>query len=115
MSHKIRIIDNKKILLTDDEYKVYKTMCRAHDCDEFRGEELFRDLFAVDGRGYITFLKPPSKGSLVAVDIYMYLVSIMVHQHLGVACDEVQKFLKDGRELVKELRELLETVKKNGE
>ena len=41
----MKIINNKRIDITEDEYKTYKEICRAYDRDNFQGEELFKDHF----------------------------------------------------------------------
>lgn len=109
----IRIIDNKKVLLTDDEHKMYKNICRSYDRDDgFRGEELFRELFAADEKGFIIFIKPPPSNAPIPMEVYMFMISIMIHQHIGGACDEVQKFLHEGRQVINEMRALLAESKK---
>jgi len=96
----IRIIDNKKLSLTEQEWGLYQSMCRAYDRTNFKGEELFKDLFESDENGVITFIKPPST-RYTSIEVFLFVVSIMVHQHLRhmynelhAVMDEVKKELK---------------------
>jgi hypothetical protein len=84
----IRIIDNKKIELTDDEFSLYNEICKSYDNAHRRGKDLFEALFETDDNGVIIFLRPPTK-KYSSMEVYMFLVGVMVHQHLGAACDQV--------------------------
>jgi hypothetical protein len=87
----IRVIDNKKIDLTNDEWDLYQQICKSYDVERrgVRGKDLFIDLFETDENGIIIFLKPPQ--SYTSMEVYMFLVGIMVHQHLGVASSYIDK------------------------
>lgn len=75
------VIDYKKIDLTSDEWEMYQKICRSYDRPNFKGEDLFRDLFETDDDGIIIFLKPPSK-MYTSMEVFMFLMSLMQHQHL---------------------------------
>ncbi len=92
----IRIIDNKKVNLTDQEFNLYNEICQAYTTPRFKGEVLFKDLFESDEDGIIIFIKPPSK-EVASLEVYLYVVSIMVHQHLRISTSQ------HGRE-IQELR-----------
>ena len=77
----IRIIDYKKVDLTDDEYQMYQNICRSYDRPNFKGEDLFRDIFETDDDGFIVFLKPPTK-HFTSMEVFLFVCSIMQHQHL---------------------------------
>jgi hypothetical protein len=115
----LRIIDHKRIDLTESEYKLYQEICRAYDTPKFKGEDLFKDLFETNEHGIIIFLRPPSK-TYTSMEVYMFLVNIMVHQHLGQACDHSSQISKKCLEATKEAKiatseakELINELKKS--
>jgi hypothetical protein len=110
----LRIINHKRIELTDSEYKLYQEICRSYDTPKFKGEDLFKDLFETDQSGLIIFLRPPTK-AYTSMEVYMFLVNVMVHQHLGQACDHVELVLKDARATITEAKELINELKKSRE
>jgi hypothetical protein len=77
----IKIIDNKKIELTDDEWTLYKKIVASYTTEFNRGEDMFFDLFETDENGIIIFIKPPSTRR-TSFEIFLFLISIMNHQHL---------------------------------
>lgn len=113
----IRIIDNKKINLTADEFALYNKIATSYDRQNFQGKDLFKGLFETDDNGIIIFLKPPT-AKYTSMEVYMFLIGVMVHQHLGVACEHVDKLgaslvgkiiecdkmLDEGRQLINELK-----------
>lgn len=85
----VKIIDNKKVDLTDDEWRMYNTICQAYDDPPAqKGRDLFIDLFESDNDGIIIFLKPPHN-RLCSFEIFLFLMSVMVHQHLRSAHKKV--------------------------
>jgi hypothetical protein len=104
----LRIIDNKRIDLTNDEWEMYNKICQAYDVERrgISGKELFTDLFETDNYGIIIFLKPPKH--LTSMEVYMFLVSVMVHQHLGIACDHVDNLAQQMTEKMAKLDSLIE-------
>lgn len=107
----IRIINNKKLDLTDSEWTLYQEICTAYDRDHFQGKDLFNGLFETDKTGKIIFLIPP-RGKQFSMEVYLFLVNIMIHQHLGGACDDVNNVLKEARTVIKEAKDLITTLKK---
>ncbi len=91
----LRIIDNKRIDLTAQEWALYQEICTYYDQERLgmKGEELFQGLFETDKHGTIIFLRPP-RHKFSSMEVYMFLVSVMVHQHVGVACDHVDNLIK---------------------
>lgn len=77
----IKIIDNKKVSVTNQEWELYQSICRSYDRPAFKGEELFKNLFESDEDGIITFLKPPST-HFTSMEVFMFVASIMIHQHI---------------------------------
>ena len=86
----LRIIDNKRIDLTAAEWALYQEICKSYDDDRShrKGSDLFVGLFETNTDGVIIFLRPPTQ-KFSSMEVYMFLVGIMVHQHLGTACDQV--------------------------
>jgi hypothetical protein len=84
----LRIIDNKRIDLTAAEWDLYLEICKSYNSAHREGKDMFVGLFETDQKGIIVFLKPPTK-KFSSMEVYMYLVGVMVHQHLGTACDQV--------------------------
>lgn len=110
----LRIIDNKRIHLTDSEFKLYQEICRSYDTPNFKGEDLFKELFETDKNGIIIFLRPPTK-QYTSMEVYMFLTNVMIHQHLGTACEHVENVLKEAKEVISEGRQLISELKKSRE
>lgn len=89
----LRIIDSKRVDLTDDEWSLYENICASYK----QGKDLFRDLFETDDNGIIVFLKPPKK--MFSMEVVIFLQNLMIHQHL-------RKINNDNIEAVKELKEI---------
>ena len=79
----IRVVDSKKIDMTEDEWTMYTNMVKSYTDLHGKGEDLFIDLFETDDRGIIIFLKPPSKRR-TSFEVFLFLMSLMQHQHLRV-------------------------------
>jgi len=97
----MRVIDNKKVDMTDDEVKMYDRIVQSYTTATNKGEDLFIDLFETDNDGIIVFLKPPSKFR-TSFEVFLFLMSIMQHQHLRQmhkqvddACKQIKEKLKD--------------------
>lgn len=95
-----RIIDNKKIELTQDEWLMYEKIVKSYTTLTNKGEDLFIDLFEVDENGIIIFLKPPSKRQ-TSFEVFLFLMSLMQHQHLRQmhaqiddACNQIKEKVK---------------------
>lgn len=98
----IRIIDNKKVELTDDEHALYKQICRSYDRPNFKGEELFKDHFETNGEGVIIFVKPPSK-RFSSLEVFCFLISLMQNQHMRILYDQNKKMIQETEQKVNEL------------
>ena len=106
----IRIIDNKRVDLTNDEFALYEKICRSYDRANFKGEYLFEDLFESDDKGFITFLKPPT--NYTTPEVIFYLTNIMIHQHLRRSCGEADLVIGEARKTIAEMREMVDEMKK---
>lgn len=84
-----RIIDHKKVMMTTDEWNMYEQICRSYDRANFKGEDLFTDLFETDDDGIIIFLKPPSK-RFTSMEVFFFLMAVMQHQHITLMYSRVE-------------------------
>lgn len=98
----MRIIDNKKIDLTNDEWNMYQNIVKSYTTLTNKGEDLFIDLFETDEAGIITFLKPPSKRQ-TSFEVYLFLMSVMQHQHIRLMYKEMSGIASQFKEKMKEL------------
>jgi len=102
----MRIICNKRIDLTDDEWLLFQKICDSYTA--YGGESLFEDLFETDKNGIILFLKPPSKKQ-TSIEIFLFLASVFNHQHVRA----MQEQVKDAIAQMKEQNQLfMESIKK---
>jgi len=95
-----RIIDKKKVDITKDEWDLYEKICHSYDDVNFKGSDLFMDLFEVDDNGIIVFLRPPSVRK-TSFEVFLFLMSLMANQNLRAMhkkvddlCNEVRAKLK---------------------
>lgn len=109
----MRIIDNKKIDLTQHEWDTYQAILKSYD----QGAELFKDLFETDENGIIIFLKPPSK-RFTSLEVITFLQSTMLHQHIRLmyaeitkGTTELHKLMAEAQQLMIEGRQLIEELK----
>lgn len=107
----IRIIDNKKIDLTESEYQLYQEICKAYDTTTFQGKDLFRGLFETNDDGLIIFLKPSNK-PYASMEVFLYLISVMVHQHLRQSTQQFDLLMEDARRVIDESKDVLSQLKK---
>lgn len=106
----VRIIDHKRVDISDDEYKLYKQICRSYDDEQGKrkGEDLFTDHFEVNSEGIIIFVKPPTK-RYSSMEIYCFLSSLMLNQHLRLMHEQCDALVNDTKNKV---REILDSYKK---
>ena len=78
----IKIIDNKKVEMTNDEYSMFEKICQSYDNPpSMRGKDLFQGLFETDEEGLIIYLIPPHS-KMSSMEVYLFLMSLMQNQHL---------------------------------
>lgn len=92
----IRVVNNKKLDLTDDEYTMYQNIVKSYTTPTNKGEDLFIDLFETDQDGIIIFLRPPSKFR-TSFEVFLFLMSIMQHQHLRIMRAQVDSLMAEVR------------------
>jgi hypothetical protein len=93
----IRVVDNKKVEMTEDEWAMYQKICQSYTTTTNKGEDLFKGLFETNEFGIIIFLKPPSTFR-TTFEVFLFLMSLMQHQHLRImhkqvddACAEIRQ------------------------
>jgi hypothetical protein len=67
-----------------------------------KGEDLFIDLFETDDNGVIMYLKPPSKRQ-TSFEVFLFLMSLMQHQHLRLMHKEVTDVCNQMKEKLREI------------
>lgn len=111
----IHVVSNRKLDLTDDEWAMYQKIVKSYTTATNKGEDLFMELFETNDLGIITFLRPPSKYR-TSLEVYLFLTSIMVQQHIRVNYSIIQDLanqLKDKMKLIDDKLELLDKDKSN--
>lgn len=96
----LKIIDNKKVEMTNDEWNMYQKIVQSYTTASNKGEDLFIDLFETDNDGIIIYLKPPSKFR-TSFEVFLFLMSLMQHQHLR----QMHKQVDDACALIKKKAE----------
>jgi hypothetical protein len=86
----IRVVDNKKVEMTDDEYEMYNKIVKSYTDITGKGEDLFIDLFESNDDGVIIFLKPPSKRR-TSLEVFLFLMAVMQHQHLRLMHQQIDE------------------------
>lgn len=104
----IKIVDNKKLEMTKDEAEMFHRICKSYDDVSFRGSDLFVDLFESDDNGIIVFLRPPNKRA-TTLEAYLFLVSLMVQQHLRIIHNDAADM---ANQIKIKMRELDDTISK---
>lgn len=108
---KPRVIDNKKVLLTDAEFKIYQDIIASYTTETYQGEILFKGKFVTDKNGYIISLLPFNSYP-TTMEVYLFLANIMQHQHLDAGLNEIKNIWEELRKELVEIRKLKEELKK---
>jgi hypothetical protein len=108
----MRIIDNKKIAMTNEEFVFYQEICKGYDRPNFKGVDLFQDHFEVNEDGIIIFVKPPHK-KYSSMEVFTFLISLMVNQHLRVSQDQVQTLVEEAKQKFIEQLSEIDALKKD--
>lgn len=96
--------------LTDDEWKIYQEICRSYDRPNFKGEDLFRELFETNGDGIITFVRPPTR-NFSSMEVFLFLISIMTNQHLRLCHEQVEALCRESKDNINiMLQEIKDTL-----
>lgn len=102
MKTQIRIIDNKKLALTQEEWDLYQSIARSYDRANFKGEALFKDLFESDEEGIIIFLKPPAS-KYTSIEVFLYVVAVFQHQHMRQMHSQLKSLMGEVRAKLEEV------------
>lgn len=100
----IRIVDNKKLDMTEDEWAMYQKIVKSYTIPPNNGEDLFKDLFETDNEGIIKFLKPPTKRQ-ITFEIFLFLMSLFQHQHVRQMYEQVDDICKQMKDKMNEIDE----------
>jgi hypothetical protein len=88
MTEQKHIIDNKVVLMTADEFKLYEEICRSlDDPPQQKGRDFFQNLFEANEQGMIQFLRPPT--NTCTYEVFLFMVSLFVQQRLREAAKSV--------------------------
>lgn len=111
----MRIVDNKKLDMTNDEYELYQKIVKSYTTNSNKGADLFIGLFHSDDKGIIQFLIPPNQHQ-TSLECYLFLMSLMQNQHLRILYDEVEYMCSQMKEKMQEIDRKLEALatKKDG-
>jgi hypothetical protein len=107
---RVRIIDHKKVLMTDDEHRLFEEICKGYDRPNFNGQDLFQDHFEVNDSGIIIFVKPPHQ-QYSSMEVFTFLISLMVNQQLRIARDQVSVMISEAENIYKKELEEIKTLK----
>lgn len=108
-----RIINNKRIDLTEDEFRLYQEICRSYDKPNFKGSDLFAELFETDEKGIIVYLKPPTR--YTSMEIFLFMMSVMQHQHLRVMYSRIDEAIADCKQITDRAKEVVLEIEKRRE
>lgn len=86
--------------MTEDEWGMYQKIVKSYTTATNKGEDLFKDLFESDPEGTIIFLKPPSKFR-TSFEVFLFLMSLMQHQHLRIMRQQVDNLMVEVRSKLK--------------
>lgn len=74
----IKIINNQKVEITEDEYKLYQEICKAYE--EYGGSKIFEDLFETNEEGLIQFVRPPVRQT--SMEVIVFVMALQQQQHI---------------------------------
>lgn len=101
MAQNISIIDNKKVSMTPDERKMYESICEGYNRPNFQGKDLFQDHFETNDSGIIVLVKPPHK-KYSSMEVFTFLVSLQVNQHLRLAQEQIVSLISEAEKKINE-------------
>lgn len=107
----MRVIDNKKIDMTEDEWQMYQKIVKSYTTATNKGEDLFMDLFETNNEGIILFLKPPSKRQ-TSFEVFLFLMAVFQHQHLRLMYKEIDSLSKQVKDKLSEIDKRTKTLSK---
>jgi hypothetical protein len=109
----IKIIDHKKVEMTQDEYQMYTDICQSYDKPPTqKGQDLFIDLFETNDDGLILFVKPPGNRA-TSMEVFMFMISLQTNQHLRAMYKQVNEGLEIIKDLTNKVESKLKELDKN--
>jgi hypothetical protein len=96
----IRIVNNKKLDMTNDEWDMYQKIVVSYTTPTNKGEDLFIDLFETDNNGIIVFLRPPSRRQ-TTFEVFLFLMALFQHQHLRLMHSQIDDMCVQIKEKLK--------------
>jgi len=106
----IRIIANRKVDLTDDEWALYNRICLSYSA--YGGVSLFDDLFESDENGIIVFLKPPNKKH-TTFEVFLFLMAVLEQQHMRLMHNQIDDIVVQVKNKLIELDSKLQKLSEN--
>lgn len=88
-----RVISNKKVDMTDEEYSEYVKICRNYDRQFFKGEELFKDLFETNDDGMIIYIKSLGNRQF-SFEVMFFIMNLMQNQWLRLMTKKVNQLIE---------------------
>jgi hypothetical protein len=110
----IKIICNRKVDMTPDEYSIYQKIVKSYTTNTNRGEDLFIDLFESNNDGIITSLIPPSKRH-TTLEVFLFLLSLQSHQSMRMMQREVDDVCQQMKSKMLEIENKLQELSKKEE
>jgi len=77
----MKIIDYKKVDMTDEEFAYYQNLVKEFTLGTYDGKEQFRDLFETDEDGCIMMIHP-SLQKEIAWSVLFFIQNLMINQRL---------------------------------
>lgn len=85
----IRIIDNKKVEMTNDEYDLYAKILKSYSTQTDDAKSMFHDLFEVNRDGIIIFIKPPTRKQ-TSFEVFLFIINLFQQQHMRLIYSQVE-------------------------
>jgi hypothetical protein len=110
-----RVIDNRFILMDDNEWQCYQDICKSYDKPpHIRGADLFVGMVETDNDGIITFIRPPSVRQ-TSMECYLFICSVYQSQQARLMRSQVDqlcaKIKADADKIFADLRtEMINTL-----
>jgi len=87
--------------MTNDEHQLYQKIVQSYTIGNNKGEDLFMELFEVDGNGIIQYLRPPSKRQ-TSFEVFLFLMALQQQQHLRQLYKQFDELAAEVKEKLKE-------------
>lgn len=91
----IRVIDYKKVDMTDEEFDYYTRLVKEFTYGTYNGKDQFHDLFDVDDDGCISIINPPFRKD-VSWAVIFFIQNLMINQRIRRMELKIKEIL-DGR------------------